>query len=243
MSCRRARRRLAAASQDILERSRCNNNAPGLASQVSMRIEIREYRFPVPLLEFPVRVRREFVCSFADPLWNLCWIGLCDGRNRRDSLYLPCKSGNGRRDGFAVASPHRHSVLLFRDSLETAEPRSRKRRDSVGFWAIGFLRRERETAGLFGCWQRSTSTRAGGDLLHADGGKGLDRVLAVGVQHDPAAQLARISASGSRGQAANAARFRFAPAGGFCGTSKEAGTTTGARHTTGGAQLARRQTT
>ena len=86
-----------AESQDLLERGRCNSNAPGLASQVSMGIEIRECRFPVPLLgfpvrskKFPVRVRREFVCNFADLLWNLRRIGLCDGLNHQNSLFFPC---------------------------------------------------------------------------------------------------------------------------------------------------------
>lgn len=86
-----------AESQDILERGHCNSNAPALASQVSMRIEIRECRFPVLLLafpvrskEFPVRVRREFGCNFADLLWNLRLIGLCDGLNHQNSLFFPC---------------------------------------------------------------------------------------------------------------------------------------------------------
>lgn len=61
----------------------------------------RECRFPVPLSElpgrsrkFPVRARGEFVSNYLDPHWTLLRIGLCGGRNRRDSLYFPCLSGN-----------------------------------------------------------------------------------------------------------------------------------------------------
>jgi len=49
-----------------------------------------------------------------------------------------------------------------------------------------------------------------GDLRHALGGKGADRALACGVQHDPAAQCVGVSAAGARSDSGMEVQPRYA---------------------------------
>ena len=65
--------------------------------------------------------------------------------------------------------------------------------------------------------------------------QGADRALASRVQHDPAAQLAGLSAAGTGGGPAVSTGFRYAPAGenGLC-SNIGSGTTNGGRSVEGG---------
>ena len=75
------------------ERTGRRGGAPLLLNR-EWRFPVQLQGFPVRLKKFPVRLRREFVSNCLDPFWNLRRIRLCEGRNRRNSLYFPCRTGN-----------------------------------------------------------------------------------------------------------------------------------------------------
>ena len=76
--------------------------------------------FPARPREFPVPGHRESVARTVERRGKFGSGASRRSRISENSLYFPCRSGNSRRDGFALDCSHRHLVCVSGDFLAGA---------------------------------------------------------------------------------------------------------------------------